>query len=110
MLFAGTKLYSKGEPNRAMWNFIRRNSRAAQQLVADIEAQVASARLGAKRFVELIEKYGEETVFGAANQLMDYAERLMRQRISEIPDGEYVAEGLARRRRPQPRRSASRSR
>jgi len=59
MLFAGTKLYRKGEPNNAMWNYIRRNSRAAQQLVADIEAQVASARLGAKRFVELLEKYGE---------------------------------------------------
>ena len=28
-----------------------------------------------------------------ANQLMDYSERLMRQRIAEIPDGDYVAEG-----------------
>lgn len=93
MLFAGTKLYRKGEPNRAMWNFIRNNSRAAQQLVSDIEAQVASARLGARRFAELLDKFGEATVFQAANQLMDYAERMMRQRISEIPDGEYVAEG-----------------
>ncbi|MGP2493623.1 hydantoinase B/oxoprolinase family protein [Mesorhizobium sp. PUT5] len=93
MLFAGTKLYRKGEPNRAMWNFIRNNSRAAQQLVSDIEAQVASARLGARRFVELIEKFGEGTVFQAANQLMDYAERMMRQRIRAIPDGEYSAEG-----------------
>lgn len=93
MLFAGTKLYRKGETNNAMWNYIRRNSRAAQQLVADIEAQVASARLGAKRFVELLDKYGEATVFAAANQLMDYAERMTRQRISEIPDGDYTAEG-----------------
>lgn len=93
MLFAGTKLYRKGEPNNAMWNYIRRNSRAAGQLVADIEAQIASARLGARRFVELLEKYGEKTVFGAANQLMDYAERMTRQRISEIPDGDYTAEG-----------------
>lgn len=93
MLFAGTKLYRKGAPNDAIWNYIRRNSRAAQQLVADIEAQVASARLGARRFVELVQKYGEETVFAAANQLMDYAERMMRQRIASIPDGEYSAEG-----------------
>ena len=93
MLFAGTKLYRKGEPNNAIWNFIRRNSRAAQQLVSDIEAQVASARLGAKRFAELLEKFGEATVFAAANQLMDYAERMTRQKISEIPDGDYCAEG-----------------
>lgn len=94
MLFAGTKLYRKGEPNNAMWNYIRRNSRAAQQLVSDIEAQVASARLGAKRFAELLEKFGEATVFAAANQLMDYAERMTRQKISEIPDGDYCAEGF----------------
>ncbi|WP_434722870.1 hydantoinase B/oxoprolinase family protein [Mesorhizobium sp. RIZ17] len=93
MLFAGIKLYRKGQPNNAMWSFIRNNSRAAQQLVSDIEAQVASARLGAKRFVELIEKFGEDTVFQAANQLMDYAERMMRQRIRDIPDGEYTSEG-----------------
>lgn len=93
MLFAGTKLYRKGEPNNAMWNYIRRNSRAAGQLVMDIEAQVASARLGAKRFVELVEKYGETVVFNAANQLMDYAERLTRARIADIPDGDYTAEG-----------------
>lgn len=93
MLFAGTKLYRKGEPNNAMWNYIRRNSRAAGQLVMDIEAQIASARLGAKRFVELLEKYSETTVFAAANQLMDYAERMTRARISAIPDGDYTAEG-----------------
>ena len=90
---SGNQAHRKGQPNNAMWNFIRNNSRAAQQLVSDIEAQVASARLGARRFVELVDKFGEETVFQAAGQLMDYAERMMRQRISEIPDGEYMAEG-----------------
>ncbi|WP_138469142.1 hydantoinase B/oxoprolinase family protein [Poseidonocella sp. HB161398] len=93
MLLAGVKLYRKGRPNTAMWTFIRRNSRAGAQLVSDLEAQVASARLGAKRFAELIGTYGEDVVFGAARQLMDYSERMTRQRIAEIPDGEYAAEG-----------------
>lgn len=93
MLFAGTKLYRKGERNETMWNFIRNNSRAARQLVDDIEAQIASARLGVKRFKELMERYGKNLVFGACNQLMDYSEKMLRQRISDIPDGEYRAEG-----------------
>ncbi|WP_323778821.1 hydantoinase B/oxoprolinase family protein [Leisingera sp.] len=93
MLFAGTKLYRKGERNETMWNFIRNNSRAARQLVDDIEAQIASARLGVKRFKELMERYGKDLVFGACNQLMDYSETMLRQRISDIPDGEYRAEG-----------------
>ncbi|MCH4091210.1 hydantoinase B/oxoprolinase family protein [Acetobacter sp.] len=93
MLFAGNKLYRKGQPNKALWNFIRNNSRAAQHLVADIEAQIASVRLGKTRFLELVEKYSEKTVLAASAQLMDYAERMMRQKIAAIPDGEYAAKG-----------------
>lgn len=93
MLFAGTKLYRKGQRNQTMWNFIRNNSRAARQLVDDIEAQIASARLGVKRFQELLDRYGKALVFDACNQLMDYSERMLRQRIAAIPDGEYRAEG-----------------
>jgi N-methylhydantoinase B len=93
MLFAGTKLYRKGERNDTIWNFIRRNSRAAGQLTDDIEAQIASARLGARRFTELLDHYGKDMVFDACNQLMDYSETLLRQRIAAIPDGEYRAEG-----------------
>ena len=37
---------------------------------------------------------GELTVLTATGQLMDYTERVLRQRIAEIPDGEYRAEGF----------------
>ena len=92
MLLAGVKLYRQGERNETMWSYIRNNSRAADQLVMDIEAQIASARLGARRFVELLDKYGKDSVFAASRQLMDYAELMMRQQIADIPDGDYVAE------------------
>ena len=94
MLFAGTKLYERGKRNEALWNFIGRNSRAARQLQDDLDAQIASARLGAKRFAELMDRYGQQVVFDATQQLMDYTERVLRQRIAAIPDGEYRAEGF----------------
>ena len=94
MLFAGTKLYEKGVRNEAIWNFLTHNSRANQQLKSDIEAQVASARLGVRRFHELIERYGKDTIISATQQLMDYTERILRQKIEQIPDGEYRAEGF----------------
>ncbi len=77
-----------------MWNFIGRNSRAARQLQDDLDAQIASARLGAKRFAELMDRYGRQMVLDATKQLMDYTERVLRQRIAAIPDGEYRAEGF----------------
>jgi len=94
MLFAGTKLYERGKRNEALWNYIGHNSRAARSLQDDLDAQIASARLGAKRFAELMDRYGQELVLKATQQLMDYTERVLRQRIAAIPDGEYRAEGF----------------
>ncbi len=94
MLFAGIKLYEKGQRNEGLWQFISHNSRTAKQTKDDIDAQIASAQLGARRFQELLDSYGSETIFGASEQLMSYTESLMRARIREIPDGEYFAEGF----------------
>ena len=94
MLFAGTKLYEKGVRNEAMWEFLGRNSRAATQLQSDIEAQIASARLGVRRFCELMDRYGKDQIMSGTQQLMDYTERVLRQKIEQIPDGEYRAEGF----------------
>lgn len=45
MLMAGLKLYERGVRNEALVQMFRYNSRAADQLIRDIEAQVASAQL-----------------------------------------------------------------
>ena len=94
MLFAGTKIYVQDKRNEAMWDFIGRNSRAARLLQDDLDAQISSARLGVRRFNELMDRYGKDTILAATRQLMDYTERVLRQRIEAIPDGEYRAEGF----------------
>lgn len=94
MLFKGVKLYEGGKRNRALWQFIETNTRVPSQVLGDLEAQVASAELGVRRFVELLDQYGKDTVMAATRQLMDYSEHMLRQRIAEIPDGEYKAEGF----------------
>ena len=94
MLFAGTKLYEAGQRNEQMWDYIRNNSRASRQLLDDLDAQIASARLGVRRYVELMDRFGHDDVIAATRQLMDYTERVLRQRIADIPDGEYRAEGF----------------
>lgn len=94
MLMAGLKLYEKGKRNEGLAQMFVHNSRTSNQLLRDIEAQVASAQLGVKRFKELLERYGRETTFAAIGQLIDYSETMLRQRIAEIPDGEYRAEGF----------------
>jgi N-methylhydantoinase B len=55
---------------------------------------VAAAKLGAARYVELIEQYGLATVRAAAEHQMAHSERMLRQQIEAIPDGTYEAEGM----------------
>ena len=45
------------------------------------------------RFLELIERYGLQTVQDASEDLMDYSERMLRREIEKLPDGVYMAEG-----------------
>jgi N-methylhydantoinase B len=69
------------------------NVRVADLVVGDMEAQIAACHVGAKRFLELIARYGETTLAAAVDALLDYSERLMRQQIETIPDGTYTATG-----------------
>ena len=75
-----------------VWQIVRDNIRASDLVVGDMDAQVAAARIGAERMVELVERYGLETFDLACTALMDHAERLMRQAIAKLPDGVYRAE------------------
>lgn len=91
--FKALRVYEAGRKNEAVWRILRDNIRAPEMVVGDMEAQIAACRLGAERFVELVEKYGMDQVNGASEELMDYSERMLRTRISELEDGTYHAEG-----------------
>jgi N-methylhydantoinase B len=72
--------------------FVRHNVRPPDQVMGDLYAQVAANRTGEARFVELLERFGEETILEAAEELQDYSERLTREAIAAVPDGIYEGE------------------
>lgn len=94
MLMHSLKLYEEGVRNETLWRYIADNTRVPALVMGDLEAQIASAELGVKRFEELFHKYGKAEVQAACNQLMDYTERMLRAEIAKIPDGEYTADGF----------------
>lgn len=91
--FKAIKVYERGRRNDMVWQMIRDNVRVPDLIVGDMEAQIAACRIGAERFVALIERFGLETTRAAAEDLFDYSERLMRSQIEKIPDGTYSATG-----------------
>jgi N-methylhydantoinase B len=88
------KVVEEGRRNEWIWRLLRDNIRASHVVVADMEAQIAAARIGAERFLELVERYGLDTVRAASEDLMDYSERVLRREIEKLPDGRYEAEGF----------------
>ena len=92
--FNAIKIEEEGRRNAWVWRMLRDNIRAPDLVVGDMEAQVAAARIGAERFLELVERHGLDTVRAAAEDLMDYSERMLRAEIARLPDGTYRAEGF----------------
>lgn len=92
--FKAIKVYEKGKKNRYVWDLLMDNIRAPKMVVGDIEAQIAAAKIGATRYIELLDKFGVDTIYAASNELMNYSEKMMREAITKLPDGEYKAEGF----------------
>lgn len=83
------KLYEKGTPNNGIFKLILANTRTPKERVGDLRAQVAANLIARRRFIELVDKYGLDTVIKYIEELMNYSERRTRLEIEEIPDGQY---------------------
>jgi len=91
-LFRGIKLYDGGERVDQMWHFLEENIRTSRTVLNDVQAQISACRAGRRRYLELIEEKGLETVQQAQEDLMAYSEALLRNEIAQLPDGTYTAE------------------
>ncbi len=65
--------------------------RQPAQRRADLRAQLAANRTGAKRLAELRERLGADGLDEAMTETIDYAERRMRACLEELEDGTYEA-------------------
>ncbi|UGS35570.1 hydantoinase B/oxoprolinase family protein [Capillimicrobium parvum] len=82
-------IVQEGVLNEAVLDLLLHNMRVPGERRGDLHAQIAACRAGARRLVELIDRYGEDTVADAMAQAQDYSEQLFRSEIALIPDGSY---------------------
>ncbi|HEX4464949.1 MAG TPA: hydantoinase B/oxoprolinase family protein [Solirubrobacterales bacterium] len=68
--------------------------RFPQQRLADLRAQEAANRIGARRLGELAARHGREQLAIAMEEILAYAERRTRHALAALPDGTYSAEDL----------------
>jgi N-methylhydantoinase B len=87
-----TKIYKRGHLQSEIWEIIKWNSRAPEQVWGDMQAQIAGCRFAEKQVIELLNKYGMEMVEAILKEMYEYSERITRLAIEKIPDGTWTAE------------------
>lgn len=90
-LLNAAKIYEAGVRNEMLWVHIMDNVRTPEANTGDLEAMISCCRLGERRFARLLERYGLDVVMSAAEDWMDYSERMLRRQIEKVPDGVYAA-------------------
>lgn len=86
------KMYDAGKRNETLMSLIEKNVRIPVQILGDLRAQLAACHIAETQFMELVDRYGAEDVAGYMNDCIDYAERLTRAAVSDLPDGEWSFE------------------
>jgi len=87
------KLFKKGRLDPELYAIITSNIRIAEQRIGDIKAQTAALQVGQERLLEILDRYGDDTVVAAISELRRRAASQMRAKIATIADGIY--EGVA---------------
>jgi 5-oxoprolinase (ATP-hydrolysing) len=88
-IWRAVKLSDRGVRQEALWRHILGNTRTPTQNRGDIEAMIAACELAKRRYLELLRRYGSTAVLAAGRDWISYSERMLRQEIEKVPDGEY---------------------
>ena len=86
------RLAHRGERNSDLLELMFANSRTPSNMRGDLNAQMAACNTGAERAAAVFARWGRPTVDAGVAALLDYAERLTRHEIAQIPDGDYAFE------------------
>ena len=83
------KLIEAGKRNETLFSIIEKNVRLPVNLFGDFRAHLTGLQTGENGIYELIQKYNSTDLEKYFKELLDHAERITRNAITKIPDGNY---------------------
>ena len=88
------KYRREGVVNQELVDIIAMNVRMPERAMGDLRAQITAITTGERRFSELLNRYGQNTVLQSVRIMMDQSEAVARENTLNIPDGVYEAESF----------------
>jgi N-methylhydantoinase B/oxoprolinase/acetone carboxylase alpha subunit len=92
-LFPAVKLVENYKIRHDIERIKLRNCRTPELNALNMRARVAALRTTEQRLGDLISQYGIDTFIAAQEGIIDYVARVIRQRLRDIPDGSWYAQG-----------------
>ncbi len=89
MILSAIKLISRGQPIRSVFDILTSNCRMPDFLTGDLWAGVAAVRVGERRVLEIVNKYGAEVFLRAVREYLDYGEQVTLAALRRLPKGRY---------------------
>ena len=86
------RLYRQGEPEEAVFEFIRANVREPDKVIGDIRAEVAASHAAAKRLAAIMDDAQLDALGPLADEIIRRSEASMRRAIRALPEGAFEAE------------------
>ena len=83
------RLFRAGDFCSDVANLIANNTRDPASIIGDIHSQAQATQVAEREILRLVRKYGREQVKQGMNEVQDYVERAVRQRIAALPDGTW---------------------
>ena len=89
MILSAVKLISRGQPIQSVFDILTSNCRMPDFLTGDLWAGVASVRVGERRVLEIVNKYGRDVFLQAVEEYLDYGEQVTLAALGRLPKGKY---------------------
>lgn len=86
------RIISRGVHDPVFFGILERNVRVPAMVMGDLRAQLAACTIAERAFAELVGRFGAVLTTAYMNEVLDYAERLTRAAIADLPDGEWSFE------------------
>jgi len=89
MILSAVRLFSRGQPIQSVFDILTSNCRMPDFLTGDLWAGVASVRVGERRVLEIVNKYGTDVFLQAVREYLDYGEQVTLAALGRLPKGKY---------------------
>ncbi len=82
------RMFDRGVRNGTLFALLEKNVRLPVKLFGDLRAQLAACHIAESQFLDLVARHGKAEAEAHLREIVDYAERLTRAALRDLPDGE----------------------